>query len=537
MGSLDLLPGLRGRRTETNRERTGLRAATDPTHTSRQAAAQVYRETPILELQSILTPVYIATMCLLGVYGVHRVLMLTRFRWRPASEPSPASSGVLPRLTVQLPVYNERTVAARLIRAAGALEYPRDRFEIQILDDSTDETVQITEREAALLRRDGVAVEVVRRPDRRGFKAGALEYGLGRATGDLICIFDADFVPGPDFLQRLVGAFADPKVGLVQARWGHRNRDDSLLTRAQSTLLDGHFIIEHKVRYDGGVFFNFNGTAGIWRREAIVSAGGWQHDTLTEDLDLSYRAQLRGWKFVYAPHVVAPAEVPPDIAAFKSQQHRWAKGSVQVLRKLGWRLLVSDEPWKVKLEALAHLSGNVGYPCVLLLAVLLPVSFLLESRFPSWLQVALFMMCTASVFVFYECSQRAVERPATARVRDIFAAVTLGIGMCVSQTRAVIEGCLPGTGVFVRTPKRGDSPSAKGYRAAFLGWPGVELLFAAWFGWGLYAAIERDMWGTVPFLLLFFSSFVWVGSLSLREWARGRRAACDAGLIPIRSTH
>ena len=473
-----------------------------------------------MQLDTIVTPAYVATMCLLGIYGMHRVWLLLQFHWRPslAASRSPAST---PTVTVQLPIYNERTVAARLIRSVGALDYPRDRLEIQVLDDSTDETSAIADEETKSLREAGIDARVVRRPDRRGFKAGALDFGLRSAKGDLVCIFDADFIPEPDFLRQMIGNFDDPKVGMVQARWGHKNRDESLLTRAESALLDGHFVIEHKVRSDGGMFFNFNGTAGIWRRDAITSAGGWQHDTLTEDLDLSYRAQLRGWKFVYVPFVVAPAEVPPDIAAFKSQQHRWAKGSVQVFRKLGWRILSSDEPLKVKLEALAHLTGNVGYPCVLLLSLLMPLSVLRRTDVPAWMNPVVFALCTLSVIAFYARSQGAVGRPLAARAKDTLAAMLLGIGMSLSQSRAVLEGLLPGTGVFVRTPKHGDSAATKRYRAVLKGLPGAELLIAAWFAWGLYAAAQKDLWGSIPFFLLFLASFAWVGSLSLRQWARG----------------
>jgi len=471
-----------------------------------------------LQLDSIVFPAYVGTLALLAIYGVHRVHMLSRFHWK-AEEPRPPREESTPVVTVQLPVFNERTVAARLIRAAGALDWPRAKLEIQVLDDSNDETTAIVDAEAAALRAQGLDVQVIRRGDRTGFKAGALDNGMRRARGAFVCIFDADFEPEPDFLRRLMPSFDDPRIGMVQARWGHANREESLLTRAESALLDGHFVIEHKVRHDAGLFFNFNGTAGIWRRQAIADAGGWEHDTLTEDLDLSYRAQLAGWRFVYAPHVVAPAEVPPDIAAFKSQQHRWAKGSVQVFKKLGWRILTSKEPWSVKLEALAHLSGNVGYPCVLLLAILMPLAIRSTRTYPDWVHVAMFFVCTISVVLFYEQSQRALGRPLLGRLRDISAAVTLGIGMCVSQTRAVFEGLLPGTGVFVRTPKRGDG-GAQRYRALWKGLPGIELVLAAWFGWALYAAVRDEMWGPLPFLVLFFASFAWVGVLSLREYVR-----------------
>lgn len=465
-------------------------------------------------------------MCLLAGYGVHRLLMLKHFDWPGQSSPvddTPCHmESELPRVTVQLPLYNERTVVSQLVRAAGAINYPADRLEIQILDDSTDDTSELVDLEAALLIEQGIDCSVVRRPNRDGFKAGALDLGMRQAKGDLLCVFDADFSPAPEFLRDLVSQFENPKVGMVQARWGHSNRDESLLTRAQSTLLDGHFVIEHKVRHDRGLFFNFNGTAGIWRREAIDSAGGWQHDTLTEDLDLSYRAQLKGWKFVYAPLVVAPAEIPPTISSFKSQQHRWAKGSVQVLRKLAWQILRSDEPFRVKLEAFTHLTGNIGYPCVLLLAILLPLSLGLHEQVPQWLHLSLFFLCSFSVILFYERSQRALGRPLGARLRDIFAAVTLGIGMCVSQTRAVFAGCRSSTGSFVRTPKRGDGSRPKGnYTVSLKGLPGVELLLASWFAWAIVHAATNNLWGSIPFLVLFFVSFAWVGSLSLRDWARG----------------
>lgn len=471
-----------------------------------------------MDLDSIVFTAYVTTLALLAVYGVHRVVMLARFHWERTPVHTVAS-GERPLVAVQLPIFNERTVAERLIRATCALEWPREKLEIQVLDDSNDETRELVDAEVARQRALGHDIRVIRRSDRRGFKAGALDHGLTQTRAPFVCIFDADFVPEPDFLARLMPAFADPAIGMVQARWGHANRDESLLTRAESALLDGHFVIEHKVRHDSGLFFNFNGTAGVWRRTAIEAAGGWEHDTLTEDLDLSYRAQLAGWKFVYAPMVVAPAEVPPDIAAFKSQQHRWAKGSVQVFKKLGWRILTSKEPLRVKLEALAHLTGNVGYPCVLLLAVLMPLAIRSSREYPAWAQVALFCVCTFSVIVFYEQSQRAIGRPLRRRIGDIAAALTLGIGMCVSQTRAVVEGLLPGTGVFVRTPKRGDG-KAQRYRALWKGLPGVELVLAAWFGWALFTAVKFEMWGTLPFLVLFFASFAWVGTLSLREYAR-----------------
>ncbi len=486
-----------------------------------------------MDLPTLTAAIYTGTLALLAVYGIHRLSHLFHFRWEREASLPPRAAGELPVLTVQLPVYNERTVAARLIRAAGALEYPRERLEIQVLDDSTDETRAVVDEEVARLCERGVDAKVVRRATRTGFKAGALDNGQRIARGELLAVFDADFLPEPDFLLRLVGRFADPRVGMVQARWGHVNRDENLLTRAESVLLDGHFVIEHKVRHDTGCFFNFNGTAGIWRRAAIESAGGWEHDTLTEDLDLSYRAQLQGWEFVYEPRVVAPAEVPTEIAAFKSQQHRWAKGGVQVLRKLGPRLLAAPLPLRVKREAFAHLTGNVGYPAVLVLALTLPLAAGLDPILPAWTSLLLFLNCTLAVLAFYDRSQRAVGRPVRKRVVDTFAALVLGIGLCVSQTRAVFAGLLPGTGTFVRTPKRGDAPRSRRYRSALRGLPGIELVLAAWFVWGILAAIENEAWLSLPFLALFLAGFAWVGWMSLADVLRvvpGVRAVFRAEL-------
>lgn len=475
-------------------------------------------------MQGVVASIYLGTLVLLALYGAHRLWFLVRFRRaRPTGAPTRSAHASLPIVTVQLPLFNERTVAARLIRCIGELDYPRDRLEIQILDDSSDETRDIVDCEAALLRQSGLDARVVRRAQRTGFKAGALDHGMQSARGELLCVFDADFLPEPDFLLRLVPHFDDPRVGMVQARWGHCNRDDDVLTRAQSTLLDGHFVIEHAVRFRQGLFFNFNGTAGLWRRATIESAGGWEHDTLTEDLDLSYRAQLAGWRFVYAPDVVAPAEVPPDILAFKSQQHRWAKGSVQVARKLLGRILRADITTRQKLEAIAHLTGNTGYPLVLCMALVLPLALNELGDYSPFAHLAMFVVCTLSVVLFYDASQRAVGRSFAQRLFDVPAALALGIGMCVGQTKAVVEGLVRDTGVFVRTPKRGDVGAARRYRAALAGLPGIELLLAAWFGYGIWRAVELSLWGTLPFLVLFLTGFAWVGGLSAREGLRALR--------------
>ena len=463
----------------------------------------------------MLTLLYAATLSLLALYGAHRLWMMTRMRTRAggASEAEPTE---LPRVTVQLPLFNERTVATRLIEAVGALDYPPELLEIQVLDDSTDETCELVDVEAATLVERGLKVSVLRRREREGFKAGALEAGMRATDSPLLCVFDADFMPASGFLRELVPHFRDPAVGMVQARWGHDNRDESALTRAQATLLDGHFVVEHRVRHEAGLFFNFNGTAGIWRREAIEDAGGWQHDTLTEDLDLSYRAQLAGWRFVYAPQVVAPAELPHTMAAFRTQQHRWAKGSVQVLRKLGPRIFRSSEPSRVRLEAFAHLTSNIGHPLILVLALLLPLVVRQQRNLPQAFQLLAFVLCTFSVAAFYEASQRAVERGLLARLRDTLMAIALGIGMSVSQTAAVLEGLGGATGTFERTPKRGSVALTRYRDLARRTWL-PELFLTCWFGWGIFTAAAAGQWGALPFLSLFLVSFGWVGGVAARE--------------------
>src|ERR671919_13981 len=316
--------------------------------------------------------VYFGVLCVLAVYGSHRYRMAYLYYRHKFRVPVPNGKlEKLPRITIQLPIFNEMYVVDRLVEAVCRIDYPRELLQIQVLDDSTDETCAIARASVERQQKLGHDVVYIHRSNREGFKAGALENGLASATGELVAVFDADFVPNADFLQRTVPFFADSGVGMVQVRWGHLNRDFSLLTQVQAIFLDGHFIIEHTARNRSGCFFNFNGTAGIWRRDTIVDAGGWQHDTLTEDLDLSYRAQLKGWRFVFLPDVIAPAEVPVEMNAFKSQQHRWAKGSIQTCRKLLPMILRANVPLGVKAEAFFHLTANFNYILMCVLSVLL----------------------------------------------------------------------------------------------------------------------------------------------------------------------
>jgi len=482
--------------------------------------------------------VYFSVLCVLAVYGSHRYRMAYLYYRHKFKLPVPKGRlARLPRITVQLPIYNERYVVERLVDSVCRIEYPRDLLEIQVLDDSTDETSAIARASVQRNRQRGYDVTYLRRGSRHGFKAGALEYGLARAQGEFIAVFDADFVPAPDFLQRTVPFFADEKVGMVQVRWGHLNREFSILTQAQSIFLDGHFIIEHTARNRSGCFFNFNGTAGIWRRTAIDDAGGWQHDTLTEDLDLSYRAQLRGWQFVFLPEVISPAEVPVDMNAFKSQQHRWAKGSIQTAKKLLPTILRSSLPFAVKREAFFHLTNNMAYLLMVLLSVLMPISMVV--RFKHGLYETLFLdlpfciSATASVCFFYIACQREQGLSWWDRIKYLPFVMSIGIGLAVNNATAVVEALLNQHSGFTRTPKIGVEGKAvkpevsESYRGRRNLLPVVELLFGLYFTGALWFAIDSEIYTSVPFLILFQVGFLYVGVMSALQGNRVGRLLWD----------
>src|SRR5215213_528670 len=382
---------------------------------------------------------YFFVLIILAVYGWHRYYLVYLYMRHRDKDPRPAGPlSPLPAVTIQLPLYNEMYVADRLIDAVCGLDYPRELLEIQVLDDSIDETRTIAESAVRRFAAEGIDIQYLHRTDRSGYKAGALEAGLKVARGEFVAIFDADFIPRPDFLTQLMPHFAEPKVAMVQARWGHINQDYSLLTKIQSILLDGHFVLEHGGRHRAGRFFNFNGTAGIWRRVAIEDAGGWQHDTLTEDLDLSYRAQLRGWRFIFLPDLVSPAEVPVEMNSFKSQQHRWAKGSIQTCLKVLPAILASDLPRKVKVEAFFHLTANFNYLLMCVLSVLMFPAMCVRYNM-GWtemllIDVPLFMAATASVANFYLVSQRELYPDWKTRVKYLPLVMAVGIGLAVNNT-------------------------------------------------------------------------------------------------------
>jgi cellulose synthase/poly-beta-1,6-N-acetylglucosamine synthase-like glycosyltransferase len=468
---------------------------------------------------------YFFVLSILAVYGWHRYYLVYLYTKNRSQVPRAAGEfDPLPVVTVQLPVFNEMYVVDRLIGAVARLEYPRDRLEIQVLDDSTDETREIAEAAVRRLTARGLDVKYLHRADRKGYKAGALADGLRAARGEFVALFDADFLPTPDFLRQAIHHFTDPGVGMVQARWGHINQDYSLLTKVQAILLDGHFVLEHGARNRAGCFFNFNGTAGMWRRTAIEDAGGWQGDTLTEDLDLSYRAQLKGWRFVFLPDLVAPAEVPVEMNAFKSQQHRWAKGSIQTCRKLLPSLLAADLPLGVKAEAFFHLSANFNYPLMILLSVLMfPAMYVRYNM--GWYEMLLidvpfFIAATASVGYFYMVCQREAYPDWRARLKYLPLLMSVGIGLSVNNTRAVLEAMLGRPSEFTRTPKygierNGDDWMGKRYRQLTAVQPLIELALGLYFTGAVLYALANGIYGSLPFLVLFQVGFLYTGLLSV----------------------
>jgi cellulose synthase/poly-beta-1,6-N-acetylglucosamine synthase-like glycosyltransferase len=476
-------------------------------------------------LETGILGLYFLTLVILAVFGVHRYVMVYLYfkhsdrRALPLAPPEPLS-----RVTVQLPIYNEMYVVERLLDSVCAIDYPKELLQIQVLDDSTDETQEIASAAVARYRDEGFDVHYLHRVDRTGYKAGALDAGLKTATGEFVLIFDADFIAPREVLRSTLGHFADPGVGMVQVRWGHVNRSYSLLTQVQSVLLDGHFILEHGGRNRAGRFFNFNGTAGVWRRTAIGDAGGWQHDTLTEDLDLSYRAQLRGWRFVFVQDVVSEAEIPVEMNAFKSQQHRWAKGSIQTCKKLLPRILASDLPLSIKVEATFHLTANFAYPLMVLLSLLMLPAMIIRYNMGLYemmiVDIPLFIGATMSVCSFYLTSQREVFPDWRGRIKYLPAVLSLGIGLSVNNAKAVIEALLGMESEFSRTPKyrvegAGDDWKQKRYRGHVSFVPFLELLLGLQFTATAAYAISNGIWGTLPFIFLFQFGFLYAATLSI----------------------
>ncbi len=471
----------------------------------------------------------------MAAYGLHRLWLSARLfdrRVRAASEPAQRFVE-LPLVTVQLPLFNEPHVAERVIAAACALDYPRDRLDIQVLDDSNDDSLARTQACCARMALAGHAISHLHRPARTGFKSGALAAGLTVANGEFIAIFDADFVPPADFLRQTIHHFTDPSVGVVQAEWAHLNRSTSWLTELQAVFLDGHFIVEQAVRSRSGRWFNFNGTAGVWRRTCIDDAGGWQHDTLTEDTDLSYRAQLEGWNFRYLPTLQCPAELPSTMTAFVSQQHRWTKGLIQTAQKLLPRIVRSRAPWKVKLEACLHLTSPLLYLLMFMLSALALPALFVATPFTERPMLAVVSVCTFSLgalgaATFYLVSQRVQRRSSVSLLLRLPLLMALGVGICAVNARAVLEALVGAHSVFVRTPKVGEHGVAQ-----VASTPGVagllELLLAGVLGACFWLTFSRPFTLIgAPFLLLCALGYLSVGGLRLfeplaaqgRAWAR-----------------
>ncbi|MEO5722321.1 MAG: cellulose synthase family protein [Chthoniobacterales bacterium] len=476
----------------------------------------------------IWTTCYLSVLLGLSAYGVHRYFIIYLFLKNRKRHSFPVSQFQgLPMVTVQLPIYNEVYVVERLLKSVSELDYPRDRLQIQVLDDSTDDTMELTARCVEELQSRGFNVERLHRTDRTGFKAGALEGGLASAQGEYVCILDADFVPQPDLLQKTIHFFTDPQVGMIQTRWGHLNRTYSLLTRVQAMFLDGHLLLEQTARSRSGRFFNFNGTAGLWRTSCIQDAGGWQHDTLTEDLDLSYRAQLAGWKFIFLPDVITPAELPVDMNGFKSQQHRWTKGSVQTCKKLLPTIWRSNLALPLKIEATAHLTSNFAYLLLACLCVLLHPS--VGGPQPGWLRILLvdvpiFFTASLSVAAFYICAQRELHpRTWMKEILLLPALLALGVGLSLNNARAVLEAVFNHESAFTRTPKYGIERKTQTWRSckymplkSFL--PFAEMAFALYFTYFIWFAISHKQYFSLPFLTMFQLGFLYVSLSSLAQW-------------------
>jgi cellulose synthase/poly-beta-1,6-N-acetylglucosamine synthase-like glycosyltransferase len=474
---------------------------------------------------------YFFVMAILASYGIHRYALVYNFyknRNRVAGPPPEISAW--PRVTVQLPIYNERYVIERLIETVAQFDYPRDLLDIQVLDDSTDETQEVARNCVERYQALGLPISYLHRANREGFKAGALQEGLKSAAGEFIAIFDADFIPPPDFLRRTVPYFSDTRLAMAQTRWSYINRHYSPLTEVEAILLDGHFVVEHSARFRSGLFFNFNGTAGIWRRTAIDDAGGWQHDTLTEDTDLSYRAQLRGWHFIYLPEIDCPSELPVEMNAFKSQQARWAKGLMQTAKKILPRVMRADVPAAVKAEAIFHLTANISYPLMVFLSIILLPAMIVRF-YQGWLQVLvidlpLFLASTCSISSFYLTAERTLY-PKTWKRTFLYLpfVMAVGIGLSVRNALAVLEAIFGVKSDFVRTPKYRVGAGAeeqgqwvkKTYHKS-AGWmPFLEVFMGLYFAATVVYAFQNENYATIPFLLLFVWGYLYTGLMSLAQ--------------------
>ncbi len=476
--------------------------------------------------------IYFFILITVFIYASHRYYMV--YLYYKYQKNKPVLRGrldPLPRVTIQLPVYNEIYVIRRLITGACNIDYPKELLDIQVLDDSTDETTVAALECVDEFKKKGYDITYIHRDNRIGFKGGALAEGLKTAKGEYIAIFDADFVPQRDMLQKTIHYFADKSVGMVQTRWSYLNRNYSFLTKIEAIMLDGHFVIEHTARNWSGRFFNFNGTAGIWRKEAIETAGGWQNDTLTEDLDLSYRAQLKGWNFIFLRDEVSPSEIPVEINGFKTQQYRWAKGSIQTAKKILPRIIKSKLPLKVKIEAFFHLTNNISYLLMLLLSILMYPSMLARINI-GWFQmvvtdVPFLLVATVGISFFYICSQKEAYKDWKSRLIYLPSLMSLGIGLSVNNSKAVLEALFNWKTEFKRTPKfkiegKKDRWADKKYRGEMSLLLIMELLLGIYFTFNIYFAYINKIYVSIPFLVIFQLGYFYIAFLSIFQiiWRR-----------------
>jgi len=483
----------------------------------------------------IMVFVYLICSLILFVYAANCYLMVYLFNRRRNAEnkrnrnflnkySESFDAADLPVLTTQLPVYNEKNVVKRLIEAVAAIDYPREKHEIQVLDDSTDDTSPVISETVNKLKSEGVDIVHIQRGTREGFKAGALEHGLEISKGDFLAIFDADFVPGRDFFKKTVPFFnSHEKYAAVQARWGHLNDRYSWLTTAQAIGLDAHFAVEQSARAWNDLYMNFNGTAGIWRKEAIIDAGGWQSDTLTEDMDLSYRTQLAGWKMKFVFNVCAPAELPSNVTAFKSQQYRWAKGSTQTAIKLLGRILKSDDSLLKKFEAFLHLTHYAIHPLILILAAMaMPVLFLSSYMLPVWawcLLAGIFFISTIAPSSLYLFAQKVIYKKWLKRILYMPWLMCVGVGIAVNNSKAVFEALLGIKSPFVRTPKLGDSPTGSKKKYFIKSFPifWFEIIFGIYGAAAFVICLNSHRLFIGYFMLVYAVGFLYIGISSLLE--------------------
>jgi len=470
---------------------------------------------------------YFFSLSILFIFGLHGFVMLFYHKKYKAVQPKPDPNFKFDDIvTIQLPLFNELYVVERLINAVCEIDYPKDKLEIQVLDDSTDETVHIASEIVELKKKEGLDIIYIHRKNRQGFKAGALKEGLKIAKGEYIAIFDADFIPSKDFLKKTLPYFSDEKAGMVQTRWEHLNSNYSILTRAQALALDGHFVIEQSVRNKAGFFINFNGTGGVWRKRCIEDAGNWHSDTLTEDLDLSYRAQLNGWKFIFLKDFTSPAELPSEINALKAQQFRWTKGAIETAKKILPMLWKSKVPLRVKLQSTFHLTNNIVFPFILLAAILnVPLIFIKNSGSHElyFALMSLFVLAFISTFLFYLYSQKDVRTDWRKKIVLFPLFMAGSMGFAINNSRAVFEGLLNRKSEFVRTPKfklvdGKETWAGKKYLNNKIGFSViVETIMAVYCLIGVASSIYFLEIAALPFHLLFFTGFSFVAITSIKH--------------------